>query len=289
MSPWDTGAARAADWLARPEFIVERLAHAIVHLRMSTWFLRRVGLCSSAYRVGDLLVDSGFAHARRPLVAELCDRPLAAICCTHHHEDHVGNCGVVARRAGCPVYLRNAVARSGEGVSRLLPYRRVYWGAAAPYEPEEMPAVVGANRRLRAIATPGHSATHTALLEEDSGVVFTGDLFVSPGASAVMRHENPYESVASLRRVAALEPSLMLTGHGLALDKPAAALRAKADRIEAAAGQAVRLREQGVPTREVVRRLFPTGRRKDRSIEAMTQGEFSRACFVRAAVAHRRR
>jgi glyoxylase-like metal-dependent hydrolase (beta-lactamase superfamily II) len=150
-----------------------------------------------------------------------------------------------------------------------------------------MPEVIdGASRRLRSIPAPGHSITHVALWEEATGTVFTGDLFISPGASAVMTQENPYDLAASLRRVAAVEPELMLTGHGQVVAKPAAKLRTKADRIERAATRAVELHRSGMADRDAVKDIFQTGHRRDRVIETLTQGEFSRVNFVRAAVLH---
>ena len=259
----------------------------ITRIRITSRWARLLGFEVSAYLVGDLLVDTGFRHVRRQMLDVLSDSTVAAICFTHNHEDHTGNCAPLVERHRCPAYLRNCGLRWGEGVRRLKPYRSWFWGAPGDLEVEEMPEVVtGAERRLRAIPAPGHSATHVALWEEASGTVFTGDLFIAPGASAVMTQENPYDLVASLRRVAAVEPELMLTGHGHSLAKPAVALRTKAERIEAAASRAVELHRSGMTDRDAVREIFPTGHGRDRAIEALTQGEFSRVNFVRAAVLH---
>lgn len=259
----------------------------VLHLRMSTRLLRRQGLYASAYLLDDLLVDTGTRQARGRLLRALEGRPVLAIACTHHHEDHVGNAGTLAEVKGCPVYLRNPRARFDEGVAAMPPYRRVYWGEPGPFAPLEMPEVVEtAARRLRAVPTPGHSATHTAFFEEETGLALTGDLYVSSGASAVMTHENPYETIASLRRIADLEPALVLTGHDLALERPAARLRQKADRIEEAAGRVLELRREGLGARAIQRRIFRSGRTADRLIAAMTGGEFSRANFVRACLRH---
>jgi glyoxylase-like metal-dependent hydrolase (beta-lactamase superfamily II) len=246
-----------------------------------------LGFEVSAYLVGDLLVDTGFAHVRRQVVEHLDGSEISAVCCTHNHEDHTGNCPPLAARHGCPVYLRNHRLRWGEGVRRLKPYRAWWWGSPGWFEAEEMPEIVtGAKRTLRALAAPGHSHTHVALFEEASGTVFTGDLFVAPGASAVMVQENPYQLIRSLRRVAAVEPALMLTGHGLIVDNPAPKLRLKADRVEQAAARSVELHRSGMGDRDIVRRIFPTGNAKDRWLELLTQGEFARVNFVRAAVLH---
>jgi glyoxylase-like metal-dependent hydrolase (beta-lactamase superfamily II) len=254
---------------------------------MTSRWARMLGFEVSAYLVGGLLVDTGFAHVRRRFLAVLDDRRVSAVCCTHSHEDHTGNCRPVGEAHGCPVYLRNAGLRWSEGVRRLRPYRAWWWGPPGRYEALEMPETISDGRRtLRAIPSPGHSVTHVALWEEDTGTVFTGDLMISPGASAVLVHENPYDLVDSLRRVAAVEPELMLTGHGLMIRDPAPVLRRKADRVAAAAIRAVDLHHDGLTDRAIVSEVFPSGNARDRRIELLTQGEFSRVNFVRAAVRH---
>ena len=96
--------------------------------------------------------------------------------------------------------------------------------------------------------------------------------------------EDPWAAVASLRRVAALEPRRMLTAHGLIADNPAAQLELKATRIEEAARRSLDFTAEGLPPRQVVRRVFANGAAKDRFFEWMTSREFSRLNFVLAAV-----
>jgi glyoxylase-like metal-dependent hydrolase (beta-lactamase superfamily II) len=257
----------------------------VTHIRMRTLGARALGIDVSAYLVGDVLVDTGFAYVREPLVKSLQRREISAICCTHSHEDHTGNAAVLSSMHGCPVYLRQAEQLWDEGVSKLAPYRQIWWGSVDPFTPLEMPeSVAFGGRELRAIATPGHSSTQVALFEEATGDVFTGDLFVSPGATAVLIWANPWDEAESLRRVAALHPRRMLTGHGLIVDDPARHLELKADRIEAAARRAVEMSAGGVPPRKIVQTVFPKGRWKDRFLEFLTSRQFSRLNFVRAAV-----
>jgi len=263
------------------------VGEGITRLRVTSRWARMLGFEVSAYLIGDLLVDTGFAHVRQQVLSAFEGRRIEAICCTHNHEDHTGNCGPLAASHGSPVFIRNHGLRWGEGVRRLKPYRAWFWGAPGWFDAEEMSdEVVGRHRSLRALPAPGHSITHVALWEEATGTVFTGDLFISPGASAVLIQENPYDLVDSLRRVAAVDPRLMLTGHGLAIEDPAPRLCAKADRVEAAAARVVELHQTGMEDRDIVREVFRGGNRRDRHIEFLTQGEFSRLNFVRAAVLH---
>ncbi len=273
--------------LQRPRVTTDVVGEDISRLTVSSLWTRALGFEVSAYTLGGLLVDTGFNHARGSVLAELDGHRFSAICCTHNHEDHTGNCAELAAIHGCPVYIRHHRLRYGEGVRRLKPYRAWWWGSPGRFDAEEMPEeITDGSRTLRALPAPGHSMNHVALWEEATGTVFTGDLFISPGASAVMTQENPYDLVDSLRRVAAVEPKLMLTGHNLAVQDPTPRLRTKADRVEAAAARAVELHRSGMPERAIVRELFANGRLKDRWLELMTQGEFSRVNFVRAAVLH---
>ena len=259
----------------------------ISHIRMRTLGVRLLGMEVSAFLVGDILIDTGFAYIREPLLKALEGRDVRCVCCTHNHEDHTGNAAAIQALHACPVYLRHADTLWDEGVRSLAPYRRGWWGWVDPFEPEEMPEIIESNgRTLRVVPTPGHSATQVAFFEEATGVVFAGDLFISPGAAALLPWGNPWLEVDSLRRIAALRPKRMLTGHGRDVKDPAAVLELKADRIEKAARKSVALRADGVAEREIVRAAFSKGRIKDRFFEWMTSREFSRLNFVRAAVRH---
>jgi len=242
---------------------------------------------ASAWLVGELLVDTGFSHVTPALMSALGDRRVTAICCTHHHEDHVGGCGALQERFGCPAYLHQAGLERTEGLSDLAPYRRLWWGRPLPHDFAAYPPEVAAGgRALRLIPTPGHSATHVVLYEEATGVVFTGDLLISPGASAVMRTENPWALARSLRRVAALRPRRMMTGHGRVMDAPSAALLAKAAHIERTAEAVLDRRARGLSERRIRDELFPHGRGQDLFLTALTGGEFCRLNFVRAVSMH---
>lgn len=246
-----------------------------------------LGMEVDAYLVGDILVDTGFSYGRESLLAALDDREINIVCCTHSHEDHTGNCAAVAAAHDCAVYLRNADARWEKGEIPLKPYRRIWWGAVEEFVAREMPGVVeSGGRRLEVVPTPGHSRTQVALFEAANGDVFTGDLFISPGATAVLIWEDPWSAAESLRRVAALKPRRMFTGHGLTVEDPAPRLVLKAERIEEAAHRSVELTARGLPPRQIVKRVFPSGNRRDRFFEWLTSREFSRLNFVRAAVRH---
>ena len=266
---------------------LDDVGNDVTRIRMvslGTWSL---GFEVSAYLVGDILIDTGFSFVGEPLAAALADREIKLVCCSHNHEDHTGNCAAVAAAHCCPVYLRHADALWEEGVRSLKPYRRIWWGRVETFDAQEMPGVVeSGGRSFEVIPAPGHARTQVALYEAATGDVFTGDLVISPGAAAVLTWSNPWQEVESLRRVAALGPRRMLTGHGLIAEDPGPLLELKAERIEDAARKSVELISEGVAPREVVTRVFPKGAFKDRFFEWLTSREFSRLNFVLAAARH---
>lgn len=266
---------------------VRRQQDGLQRVRLSSTYTRRLGFDVAAYRLDDLLIDTGFAHLAPALAAELGSSPLAAICCTHQHEDHVGGAALLARRHGCPVFLRSVETRWSEGVALLAPYRRVFWGAPSGFAATEAPERVDTGRRsVWVIPTPGHSRSHVVLFEERSGLLFSGDLYISSGASAVLWYEDPFASACSLRVAADLGAARMLTGHCGDYSAPSGLLRAKAARIEAAAEQVMTLHGAGVAEQAIVRRVFPRNPRQDRFLSLLTSGQFSRTNFVRACVRH---
>jgi glyoxylase-like metal-dependent hydrolase (beta-lactamase superfamily II) len=271
--------------LRRAHLVTDEVADGVTRLGMWTPLTRLAGMRACCYLVDGVLVDTGFSHARSEVLDALRGRRIRHIVCTHHHEDHTGNAAALSREHGCGVHLRHAGLSRSEGVVDMRAYRRWFWGPLEPFHPVEMvdPLRSGGST-FRPIPTPGHSATHTAYLEGSRRIVFTGDLYVTGGVTAVMSHENPYESIASLRRVARSRPRLMLTGHGRRIDDPTAALLEKADRIERAARRVLRLARDGVPECVIVAAVFRSGHARDRLMQAITGGEFSRTNFVRACL-----
>src|SRR3954452_24791099 len=152
---------------------------------------------TNTYLVGRWVVDPG------PLMDDHLEAVLGAasdglegIVLTHDHFDHSQAAPELARRAGgVPVTL----PRDGERVG--------------PFE---------------AVATPGHSADHVALLLgrvcfAGDTVLGTGSVFISPGEGSMAAY------LDSLRRLRALDLHTICPGHGPFVNDPRAKLDAYID------------------------------------------------------------
>src|SRR5204862_6041097 len=87
--------------------------------------------------------------------------------------------------------------------------------------------IVIAGEALAVVRTPGHSPDHVAFWHEASRTIFSGDL-VAAGTSVMIhasRGGNLIDYMASLERLLALEPQILLPAHGDPPENPAALLQ----------------------------------------------------------------
>ncbi len=181
-----------------------------------------------------LLVDTGCG--RRPeAVAERIDEVLGAsgalvgIALTHGHADHSGGAAALSAHYGAPVYchaaavaaLRNADEQAtGLAVARaagVFPPDLTLTPAPAVSALPDRPISVG-DLAVSAVHSPGHAADHVAYAVEvaTGRVLFTGDLLFARGRVAVLGtpDTNVPDYAHSMRTVAALDPDVLLPGHG---------------------------------------------------------------------------
>lgn len=195
------------------------------------------------------LIDSGMGvRPIRPVVEAITDLPVLVVN-THSHFDHIGGNhefdqilihpdGVPLVAKDVPRELLAEYLAYAEEMERALPSylaadRRFFFSLAPADEPRPFPVrsedntwqipgsrasgvlrdgyvVELGDRTLRAIATPGHSPDHVALLLEPDGVLFAGDA-VSTGAIYVQWPESDIADFArSAERLAALAPGIQV-------------------------------------------------------------------------------
>jgi glyoxylase-like metal-dependent hydrolase (beta-lactamase superfamily II) len=192
----------------------------------------------NAYLVGDVLVDSGYPLHTKKLLRETSSRTIHAHALTHAHADHAGGSKKLKEIMGIPVWVGASdaeVLRSGRAEPGEVPF-----GRSALKSYMKFPGVEP-DRELRegdqlaagfvALETPGHSPGHLAYWRAEDGTLICGDVFfnMSLATTAVGLHmppgfftPDPAQNRASARRLAALEPKLVLFGHGPPLRDPAA-------------------------------------------------------------------
>lgn len=183
------------------------------------------------------------AHLTR--LAEQTGARLREIWLTHHHPDHVGGVAHLSRRWNVPVAAHPLTAQLLDGrvtVARLLHDGDTYELPSTAGDPGPTP---WPGWRLRAVFTPGHARGHLCFLEENTGVLFSGDMVVGLGSVLIDPDEGDMAAyLASLNRLSALPIRAIAGGHGPALTEPYAVIEAYiAHRLEREAKILAALRE----------------------------------------------
>jgi glyoxylase-like metal-dependent hydrolase (beta-lactamase superfamily II) len=139
---------------------------------------------------------------------------------THHHADHAGGLAGVAEQVDAAIHAGEADAAA---ITSAKPVRPVTDGAD----------VFG----LRIVGTPGHTAGHVSVFDPATGVLVAGDALRNAGglAGADPRYTaDPAVAAASVRKLATLDVTTILPGHGAPVTSGAAeALRALAASLPA--------------------------------------------------------
>jgi glyoxylase-like metal-dependent hydrolase (beta-lactamase superfamily II) len=183
------------------------------------------------YLVGDVLVDAGGRPDAGRIIKQLRDHKVTAHALTHAHPDHQGSSHAVCTKLGIPYWVHRDDVEVAEDPSLILkrqppkPLNRLmYKMFAGPAHPvdralEEGDEIAG----FEVLHTPGHAKGHVSLWRESDRVLIAGDVLNTAHPFLMKRGlREPLEvftpdvpeNRGSIKRLAALDPALLLVGHG---------------------------------------------------------------------------
>ncbi len=191
----------------------------------------------NAFVIEDVLVDSGTRHSAGLIKRSLHGHRINAHALTHAHPDHQGAAHELCEGLGIPYWVPERdvdAAENPELIRERQPdhpvarfYYRVFTGPGHPVDRRlvEGDAVAG----FEVIDVPGHSAGHVAFWRESDRVLIAGDVLNNmniwtgiPGLHEPKPYltPDPAENRRSAKKLAPLEPELVLFGHGPPLRDP---------------------------------------------------------------------
>lgn len=172
----------------------------------------------------------------------------AVILLTHGHRDHVGALETLASEWDAPIYAHELEQPYLDGRSSYPPPDPTVGGGLMTYVLSTIPpAPINVSNRLRILPesgevphlagwrwvhTPGHTPGHVSFWRESDGALIVGDAFITTdqeSAYAVITQKEEMHgppmcytpdwvsAAESVRKLAALEPDLVVTGHGRAM------------------------------------------------------------------------
>jgi glyoxylase-like metal-dependent hydrolase (beta-lactamase superfamily II) len=185
----------------------------------------------NSYLVGDVLVDAGLGFHGSRILSAVRGHRVATHLITHAHGDHTGGSKAVSDGLGVPVWCGASDAASVQ-TGRPVAASRVQ--ALFKWKPVEVARELSDGDEVgpgfTVLDVPGHSPGHIALWREADRTLVCGDVFLNvnfytlraglnepPGLFTV----DPSRNRESARRLAELEPALVLFGHGEPLRDPA--------------------------------------------------------------------
>jgi len=190
-------------------------------------------LVDTAMRAADALIEA----------ADVARAPIRRIALTHGHGDHVGSLDALKERLGDAVEVLmpelDARIHAGEQVVQgKLP------GSWPKLETKPDRLLQAGDRvgSLEVVASPGHTPGHVSFLDTRDRTLLAGDVLTTYGSVAVTNHfywRFPFaamatwdksKDVASARALRALDPAILLVGHGPPVRDPGRAIDAAIER-----------------------------------------------------------
>ncbi len=177
---------------------------------------------------------------------------------THDHEDHTGGAAYIAQRKGVPIYI------NGDSVDRVASradypfYRKVFWGTRKSFQ--AMPLGEQFESRTATwdvIATPGHAADHKSFYNQQTGQLFSGDLYVAPKTKLVLRSESIPTILDSIERVLTYDFEEVVCCHAGIVQNGRAAILEKQAYLMGLVDNVLTLSKQGMTEKEIHKKLFP--------------------------------
>ncbi|MCE4058009.1 quinoprotein relay system zinc metallohydrolase 1 [Pseudomonas sp. Au-Pse12] len=172
---------------------------------------------------GVVVIDSGpskrYGEALRRAIAATTDKPVIQLLLTHHHPDHVlGNQAFgdvpIGALAGTTDLLRQQGDAMAENLYRMVGDWMRGTEVVLPNRVLEPGVLEVGGHRLRLLSLSGHTGADLAILDENTGVLFAGDLVFYERALTTPNSPGLGVWLKDLDTLQALPWKQIVPGHG---------------------------------------------------------------------------
>lgn len=230
-----------------------------------------VALNVYSYAVDGVLIDTGSQSLHKHFERFIDAADFDQVRLTHFHEDHTGCAAYVEKTKHVPIYISDKSIDSCMQQANYPLYRQLFWGKRKPFHALAMPETFESrNATWYVIDTPGHAHDHKAFLNQETGQLFTGDLYVNERTKLVLAEESIPTIIQSLEHVLTYDFQEVFCNHRGFVEEGRLALERKLDYLLGLQQDVLALHQQGNPADSICRQLFP----KQYPITKFSEGEW---------------
>jgi endoribonuclease LACTB2 len=234
-----------------------------------------------SFLVDGMLIDSGPQCLETELVPFYENHSFELVTLTHSHEDHSGLAPWIQQYRKVPIYVHpkgiNICAQS----CPYPKYRQLTWGVRTAFNASPLgDTIQSCSQEWKVIYTPGHADDHVSLFHEETGRLFSGDLFVSPKTKVIMDTESIPVIMDSLRRLLDLDFQSLFCCHAGYIENGKSMMKQKLDYLENLSCEVGNLYKEGRSIEEIDQMLFP----KKYPIVAFSEGEWDSRHIISSIV-----
>lgn len=235
----------------------EQLTQSGVNMVNGIVTFQAIKLNVHCFEVDGVLIDTGSASLLKEFKSFFSQLDIDQTVLTHFHEDHSGGAHYVQTKLNVPIFMSDVRRQECTYKAKYPLYRKLFWGSREPFEAN----VIGERFSSRTanwqvIQTPGHSNDHLVFLNEQTGQLFSGDLFVTPKTKVVMRDESIPQIIASIERVLTYDFEEVFCNHAGYVKDGKRKLRMKLDYLQELSGKIKHMNDEGLSVKEITGQLF---------------------------------
>ncbi|MHA6261344.1 MBL fold metallo-hydrolase [Sporosarcina sp. CAU 1771] len=217
-----------------------------------------VALNVYSFVVDGVLIDTGAESLREHFEQFIDEADFDQVMLTHYHEDHTGCAAYIKKTKKVPIYLSGKTIEHCAQEADYPLYRQLFWGKRRPFQAQEMPETfISRNAQWDVIDTPGHSYDHKALLNRETGQLFTGDLFVNEQTKVILTEESIPAIIQSLEKVLTYGFEDVFCNHRGLVKEGRLALERKLDNLLTMQQDVLNLQKEGDSIESICNKLFP--------------------------------
>lgn len=209
-----------------------------------------------------LLIDTGaaslFSEFKQFFDEKYAENKIDQIVLTHHHEDHSGGAAYLQKKYELPISMHPLLIDECKRRSTYPFYRKLFWGSRKPFTAKPLTETLSSRTsHWQVIETPGHAEDHVALLNQQTGQLFSGDLYVHPETKLILRNESIIQIIHSLEHLVTFDFGQLFCCHAGYVKDGKGALLKKLEYLTTLRDKVLHLSEKGLTLKEIHQTIFP--------------------------------